>query len=267
MIYTIETKNKVIEIFDSKKFKTSKEIGNYLNVPDYYVRRILNEKNKYFGHFTPFRSADIINPDVYFESFIIGSMLGDGHMTSFLFNENNTSKNKNSKLSIKHSIVQKEYVLYKKEIIEQLGCKTIVSHNYRNKDILINERIIKNNGTITLDTIQNVYFNKYRDIWYNKGFKEVPDGVKLDSLSLAIWYMDDGHKCQHGGYYLSTDGFNDISLERLQKMLLDINIESKCHKANPGQYKIYIPKRSLSEFNKIVEPYIHNSMKYKLLLA
>jgi hypothetical protein len=79
--------------------------------------------------------------------------------------------------------------------------------------------------------------------------------------------MDDGAKSS-AGLKLCTNNFSEKEVLFLCNILnikfnLEANIQSAGNKLNK-QYIIYIPKTSMINLTKIVEPYIHPSMKYKL---
>lgn len=188
---------------------------------------------------------------------IIGSLLGDGSIVR---------KSTNCIFTINHSLVQKDYLLYKKELLEKEGLcikHKELQHNYGNS--VINGRLIKDNGQIRLYTQQNVAFNKYRDEWYNPK-KEVPDSIyELNALGLAIWYMDDGTYHYPTGLYLSTNGFNHESQLKLVDMLQNnFDIKANIHK-NKDKEIIYIAQKSKEPFLNIIKPYVCNSMNYKII--
>ena len=83
--------------------------------------------------------------------------------------------------------------------------------------------------------------------------------------------MDDGAKvsaCRHSGLKLSTNNFNLIEIIKLCNLLYNkYNLIASPNSAgdkNKQQYVIYIHKESMINLSKLVLPYIHPSMKYKL---
>lgn len=227
------------------------------------MRKVVNKSGRYFGHFTSFGSRSEILVSDEIKYFINGSLLGDGHITKYKFS-NTSSTNKNSKLSIKHSGKQIEYNLFKRSILDKLYLKTYFATGHfldkRNDNIYIFN---------TVETIQNVYFNKYRDIWYIDNKKEVPNNIELNELSLAIWFQDDGMICgNRSSYTLCTNSFSEDSIEILRSILFNkFNVETTIQTNKRGEHMIYIRKKSLGIFNDLILPYIHESMKYKTLSA
>ncbi len=82
----------------------------------------------------------------------------------------------------------------------------------------------------------------------------------IDSLSLAVWYMDDG--CWTGKKsVIAIEGFDDESIERIQQMFLNhLEIETIVGKNR----KLIIRKTSHELFYGLISPYIIPSMQYKL---
>ena len=107
------------------------------------------------------------------------------------------------------------------------------------------------------------FFRSWRDIFYPKGKKIFP--VKfakyLTSLSLAVWYMDDGNFSEGRNVKIATDGFDWNSREELKNILLSkFSLKSTLHKNG----KLRISNESLERFFEIIKPHIHSSMEYKI---
>lgn len=65
-------------------------------------------------------------------------------------------------------------------------------------------------------------------------------------------------------FYLNTHLFNYEENLLLQEALITkLNIKTSIHK-HKKQFKLYIPASSILVFKKLVTPYIHESMLYKL---
>lgn len=202
------------------------------------------------------------------EQIILGSILGDGTITKWK-RCTNSKLNLNSSLTICHTSPQKDYLLYKKQLLEKYGIKC---HKI---SIIPKERLQKYCPTIlgktytindrySLSTRRAISFNKYRDLFY-KDIKYInPYIKKLDNLGLAIWYMDDGYK-HVGTYFLCTNCFDLESVKLLQEVLLEnFNIETTLNKGYKGAYIIHIRAKSANLFKSKIESFICDSMKYKL---
>lgn len=111
-------------------------------------------------------------------------------------------------------------------------------------------------------------FNWVHDLWYENNIKRVPEriGKYLTPLALAIWIMDDGSKVGNS-LKLCTNSFSYNEYLILIKALNDnFNIKATIQATGAkDQYLIFVWKQSMTNFRKIVSPYIIPSMKYKIL--
>lgn len=186
------------------------------------------------------------------EQIIIGSLLGDGCISY-------SGKNsKNASLTIKHGDKQKDYVLYKYEFIKNLCNKGMYSkfrEDFRPGWVSHTEHSIQ--------TKSLKIFTEYRENWYKSGKKQVykNDFEKIEGLGLAIWYMDDGN-IERCGCTLSTLCFNNESLKIIQSVLKSkFNIETTIQKNN----QLHIRAKSFNTFKRLIEPYVIDSLKYKIV--
>lgn len=140
---------------------------------------------------------------------ILGSVLGDGSLK--------IQKNyKNARLQIRHSIVQKEYLLWKKTQLNEITLpKTQIqkpdgfSKNYK---ISFQSRATKELTKIHAIVCKNNQVNIKLD-WLNV----------LDKLGLLVWWLDDGSliaKRTQGCF--CTDTFNESCHKILQQYFLDL---------------------------------------------
>jgi hypothetical protein len=187
---------------------------------------------------------------------ILGSLLGDGSIIR---------KRTNCTLTMVHSIVQQEYILYKKKLLEKEGLRIKYSEVHKDYNHTIDGRKIKFNGQCRLVSQVNIALNKYRDDWYIPK-KQVPNSIiELKPLGLAIWYMDDGTLHYPTGIYLSTNGFNHESQIKLVQMLENnFDITAKIHK-NKDKEILYIVQKDKQKFIDIIKPYVCPSMNYKII--
>jgi recombination protein RecA len=111
------------------------------------------------------------------------------------------------------------------------------------------------------------------EIYSDKGKKEfTADYLKqLTPLSLAVWYMDDGHLDVRNDSQTSAriqicvQAMSKETQERLVDYLRDTwDIDGRLTTVR-GQARITFPKLASEEFQILVAPYIHPSMEYKLL--
>lgn len=106
-------------------------------------------------------------------------------------------------------------------------------------------------------------------LFYINGKKVITDDL-LNSMfftekSLAYWFMDDGH-CENkaGRYKISTQCFS-LENQKLLQILLKkkFQIETLLYKKDRSHILV-IKRESTKRFRSLIEPYIIDSMKYKL---
>ena len=112
-------------------------------------------------------------------------------------------------------------------------------------------------------------FNWIHELFYKDGKnKGVPSNIAdfLTPFALAIWIMDDGVKLGQG-LKLSTNSFSFSDCNFLVKVLYDnFKLKASVHSAGVvNQYILYIWEDSMPLLREIVLPYVHPSMKYKLI--
>ena len=169
---------------------------------------------------------------------MLGTMLGDG----FLENRGTA----NSRLQIRHSLKQQEYVdwFYKEFSSFVLSAPRKIGDAYffRTKSLPL--------------------FSKWRKRFYKNGKKIVPKDISLSPLSLAIWFMDDGY-CDKKAAYFCTHSFQTQDLHHLQKILLRYGLESGLI-VDRKHFKIRLLVKSTPTFIKMIRPFMHSSLLYKL---
>ena len=179
------------------------------------------------------------------QSIIIGTILGDGYLRI-------VSGKKNALLEVNHALSQKEYVDWKYAMLENV-CKS-------------GPKTRKSNGTriaYRFTTRQHPEITKLFKTFYGEGKKSIPNSLTLNSIMLAVWFMDDGSRCRASDVYLNTQQFARKDQERLKAMLSVLKIESSLNK-DKEYWRIRIRKSSLPRFFEIISPHIIPSMTYKI---
>lgn len=178
------------------------------------------------------------------ESILIGSLLGDGTMR----------KKINAYLEINHAYSQ----------------KTLVDWMYSQfKELVITPpKRRRGNGkreAYRFFTRSLPEFTPYYDKFFINRKKIIPDNLKLNALSLAIWFMDDGSKSR-SAIYLNTQQF---SVEEQKKLILILKDQFRLN-STLNKDKIYFRIRVRSESSKkmviIIQKYILPDFRYKLPL-
>lgn len=217
------------------------EIAKILNTSDARISEYRRSINLISN-----KSSNIFITEIQ-EQVILGTVLGDGH----LYNYKDTSM-----LRFDHCKKQKEYIYFKYNILKNL-CK----YNQPKYLTSLDKRSNKINEKYSLHTKSFIELKKYRNMFYQPKkiiSKEICSLLK--PLAIAIFFMDDGYKHKNA-YFFSTNNFNIESIKNFQDFLYNnYKIESSMHKNKV----IYIKSNSRDKFTKIIEPFIIESMKYKL---
>lgn len=174
---------------------------------------------------------------------LLGSILGDAHI------------HPQGKICIEHGRKQKEYLLWKFSHLKSLAYPKV------SRVVRFNKRIQKQ--TVSWRFFLRQYFRPLRNAFYCCKQKVVPPELKLwiSPLLIAVWYMDDGH-LDRGKYpSLMTDSFSEADSLLLIKYL---NYQFSLNSTLTNKGRILINSESRDSFFKIIKPYIHKSLFYKL---
>jgi len=178
-------------------------------------------------------------------SIIIGSILGDGYLRII-------SGRQDAFLEINHSIKAHEYVDWKYKALKNI-CVSPPK-----------KRIIDETRTAyRFFTKQHKDLTRLLKIFYQNGKKIIPVSLVLDPLILAVWFMDDGSKSRKNDVYLNTQQFSIRDQKIILHKLRQIGLKARLNK-DKKYYRIRFLKESVLELNRIISPYIIDSLKYKL---
>src|SRR3972149_8236891 len=174
------------------------------------------------------------------KSILIGVLLGDGAMR----------KKTHALLEINHSYKQKEYVdwLYQKFI------------HYVDTE----PKMRKSNGkriAYRFTTKSIPVLTKFYDVFFYEKHKIIPDNLALTPLALAVWFMDDGSRCDTD-IYLNSQQFIQEEQKKLV-VLLYTQYQIRASLNKDKKYKrIRIRKESVQKFMNIISPFVIKTMKY-----
>lgn len=175
------------------------------------------------------------------EEIFLGTMLGDGSLED--------RKTANSRLQIRHSLKQRDYVDWLYNEFQNL--------------VLSKPRQIEN--AYFFRTRSLPLFTQWRQKFYKGGTKIIPQDISLSPLSLAIWFMDDGYFDKKAAYFC-THCFDKQNLHHLQKLLRKYGLESSPI-IDRDHYKIRLFVGSTPRFISLVKQYIHPTLLYKIGIA
>ena len=176
------------------------------------------------------------------EQFIIGCLLGDATLSK---------SGKFHRVRIEQKADHKEYVDWKFNQLKRL-CLTPPQFNSKHNSYRF--------GTVghpKLTELHSIFYNTDRSI--NPTILD-----KINALSIAIWFMDDGYKI-HNTVGISTNNFSEVALMQLKSLLEKYGISTSLQK-DKQRKRTYISSKSFQSFKKLVKPYIDKvqCMAYKL---
>ena len=188
---------------------------------------------------------------VYQKAIIIGAILGDGCL------HENWSKT-NSRLQIRQSSAQKEYVLWKYKALKPL--------------VLTEPQHYRGTDSVWFRTISHPALTELHTIFYPEGKKIIPDAIETflsDPLTIAVWFMDDGNavmrKGKVCGYQLNTQSFSKEENELLAEVFAVVYDIYCTVEKNHSYYRLAIwQKRSRDTFSDLIRAHIIPSLEYKL---
>ena len=176
------------------------------------------------------------------KSILIGTLLGDGTMR----------KKKNAHLEINHSFAQKALV----DWIFSKFCSLVTTPPKWRKG---NGRREAYRFATQKLPILTPFYNQF----YRNGKKVIPSDLKLNPLSLAVWFMDDGSKT-YSSVYLNTQQFNlDEQMQLIDILRNQFGIESTLNK-DKIYYRIRIRSKSIKIFINLVEQFVLKEFRYKI---
>lgn len=191
------------------------------------------------------------------KAILIGMSIGDGYLS------HQKSGNKyHSSIHITHSLAQKEFIIYKRNLLHSLIGGKLPQLRYFN-----------NNGYPGIKFSKGSKYFRVLRKWLYKENKKKISRFLLDKLTLeaiAIWYMDDGGlsaKKKNGKIHAYELFLNTHESKENNQIIIDYFKETwdiQFHQVkNKGSYRLRIGTREIRRFLPLIEKFIIPSMKYK----
>jgi recombination protein RecA len=191
---------------------------------------------------------------------ILGSLMGDGNLSP------NRRGRTGTRFRLGHGAKQAAYLDWKVSLLGNIGCS----------------RTTNSNGAVFADFTPLSELAELHDVvYFGDGKKHLTwDYLKaLTPLALAIWYMDDGsftlrskglqERTQGGSgrIEICVEAMSPGSRDRLAQYLRDTHhLDVRLRIAGSAKKAaLTFTKDGTEKFQKLVAPYIHPSMDYKLL--
>lgn len=183
------------------------------------------------------------------EEVLIGTVIGDG----CLFHSKKTQEK--YRLSLAHSLNQKEYFLKKYEILKPLiGSGYFIQNEFH-------KRAKKTYSCIKFQSRANLLYADLRSKWYRDNKKIICEDIyKYGADCLAVKFFDDGSDAK-SGFNISMANFDDNSVKTFMDwMETNFGIGSNLH----SNKNIYIPSKYREKFIETVKPFATSDVLYKL---
>lgn len=214
---------------------------NTLNLPSIY------KSEQRYSYFDIFSNKEIL-------SVFIGTLFGDASLYKF-------PQGGNISGMFGHCIKQKEYLEHKRNIMLPICCK--IQNKSPKNTLLKDGRTIVGTASLAVNFKSNPQFSIFFNEMYKNSSKKDTITQKVleffDEHSLAIFYMDDGYNHKSGAY-LCTNNFTIESINIFRDFLYKKwELITGVHNS-----RVYIFSKSKKKFFSIIEPYIIESMKYKI---
>ena len=169
-------------------------------------------------------------------------------------------KNQNACMILVHSIRQKDYFLYKTELLKKLTSVNI-------KEFPADESIKRKYPILRCDTKAHPWYTSLYNRLYINGRKEVNSFVMkhLNDLGLALWFWDSGitviNKSTVQGK-MRTDSFSEAEnyfIKTWLKKRFDLDVGITKHMVNKSRpkryYRLYLPQKTMEKIFKIGASY------------
>ena len=182
---------------------------------------------------------------------ILGSLLGDASIRQ---------REKNSCFRFSHSMKQRDYAEFKKNILINFNISEFREVKRRIRDDFIH--------AMDFSTRTHPIFNYYRNLFYNNLKKVVNLNIleQLNPRSLAFWICDDGSYDNKQGYIVlctnaySLDEHNLIKEFFNKKFGLNPTIGFRDNK----YYYLRFKQEDSKKLIEMIKPFIPQCMKYKI---
>jgi LAGLIDADG DNA endonuclease family len=192
-------------------------------------------------------------------SMIIGKLLGDGNLT--------IEKYKRPRLRFSHKIQDRAWCQHSRDMLA--SSISFPPMKYRK---IYDTRMAKGfTESYYAQSHTHLALDLLKQLWYPSNHKTIPFKLLekfFTDISLAWWYMDDGHlkmvNNQPSKIILSTESFTLLELQQLCTLLFEkFHLEFKIDKA---KRLVVYNKMQIYYFLKLVQPYLVDCMYRKTLL-
>lgn len=185
---------------------------------------------------------------------LLGVVLGDGYLQK-------TGK-ANSRLRLEHGLRQKNYLLWKVDFLKPL---------FNGKPRFLQRVHPKNGRTyfyVRHQSNSSRLLGKLRDKFYQEGVKRIPDDLEkilVSSLSLAVWFMDDGYyylRDRCGYLYLGNVSIKEAIIVK-ETLFQNFFLKTKVLRKKKG-FAIYFSPPEMIKLSRVIKPHLLGDFIYKI---
>lgn len=236
-----------------------------INLAKIGEKRETSTPSQYFAELSKKGVETVIANTGELKGLLAGMLLGDSCLTMSMKTTNPNSK-ANAYMRIQHSNKQRDYLLYKANILEQLTAVKVTEIGGKYPGVACSTRCIP-------------FYTRMYKIIYPNGKKTVNKTWVnwLTPQGLALWYMDDGslnksysvnksgrRRIYRREIYLHTCSFSLEENQMLVNMIYEkFGIRFRVFR-NGKYYRLQIGAIEANKFIEIVKPYIIPTMQYKI---
>jgi hypothetical protein len=182
---------------------------------------------------------------------IIGSLLGDASIRQ---------RDKNCCFRFSHSIKQKDYAEFKKNILKDFNISEFKEVKRR-----IAEHFIH---AIDFSTKTHPIFNYYRNLFYKSNKKIIDNNIleKINPRSLAFWICDDGSYDNKQGYIVLCTNAYSFEEHKLIKDFFNkkFDLDPTIGFRDGKYYYLRFKQEDSKKLIEIIRPFIPQCMMYKI---
>lgn len=221
-----------------KRGFSNKDIEQVFKAKPYTLHSFRKRNNLQYSKGIPYKLVKRESSD--YRAVLIGTLLGD------------SSLDKYGRLSCTHSLQQEEYLLHKAELL----CGKVGKRQSR-YDSRTGKTYHCRAFTVKADNSKR----QLRKSLYQPTKQITKEVLRyFNAESLAYLFMDDGYKTE-GSYRIATNSFTKESLHIFNNhCFTTLGISFTVHNEN----RLYLPKKYRVIFEKLITPFIHSTMMYKM---
>lgn len=189
------------------------------------------------------------------KAILLGMILGDAYLQK--------TGSKNARIRLEHSEKQREYFLWKGSQFPEFfqGSPKRLTR--------LNPVYKKEYSYLRWQSNASPEIGKFQRTFYQDGKKIIPQELSnflTSSLSLAIWFMDDGYFYHRDKIaYIYIPKFNQEEIARLlQVFKTNFFLEAKVKIKKKGNLVLVFSVKETEKLISLIKPFIIPSMEYKL---